>query len=89
MFYDLAGLEAFGADFHLQHRAVDLGPHRDEVGKPGSPAVILRVRNIVSVHSAFAADIAYSRHSWTPNKISGRTLAETEKNVKPRMSRDH
>jgi hypothetical protein len=83
---DLAGLEAFRADFNLQHSTVYLGSHRDEVGKPGSPAMVFRVRNIVAVHCAFAADITYSGHNWTPNEISGRTLAEIEKNVKPSSS---
>ena len=63
MLDNLARFKAFGADFNLQDRAVDLSPHRNEVGKPGSSGMVLSMGNVIAVHCAFAADIAYSRHS--------------------------
>ena len=63
MLDNLAGFKTFGTDFYLQDRTVDFRPHRNEVGKPGSSGMVFSVGNIIAVHCAFAADIAYSRHS--------------------------
>lgn len=62
-FYDLAGLEAGGADADALVRAVHAGAHRTQVHVPAAAAHVVSVADLISKLRAFAADVANLCHS--------------------------
>jgi hypothetical protein len=60
--YDLAGLQAGGADAHPLGGAVHNRPYRTQVHIPAPTAYIMGVADVVSKLRPFAAHFAYSCH---------------------------
>ena len=61
-FYDLAGLEAGGADANALVGAVHAGAHGTQVHVPAAAAHVVSVADLVSKLRAFAADVANLCH---------------------------
>ena len=60
--YDLAGLEAGGADANALVGAVHAGAHRTQVHVPAAAAHVVSVADLISKLRAFAADVANLCH---------------------------
>ena len=66
-FYNLAGLDAAGANPDALGSAVDQSLDSLQIHVPAPPGYIVRVRDVVTELRPFAADVAYLCHRPTPN----------------------
>src|SRR5580700_10674207 len=64
---DLAALDAAGADADALGCAVDQGLDSLQIDVPAAARNVVRVRDVVTELRAFAANIAYLCHDFTPN----------------------
>jgi hypothetical protein len=60
--FDLAALDAAGADAQALGSAIDLCLHRAEIDVPAPLGDVVRVRDVITELRAFAADIANLSH---------------------------
>jgi hypothetical protein len=65
--YDLAALDAAGADAQLPGAALYLRLNGTKIDVPASPGDVMRVRDVVSKLRAFAADFADLSHDSLQN----------------------
>ena len=64
---DFAALDAAGADADALGSAVDQSLDGLQVDVPATPRDVVRVRDVVTELRAFAANVAYLCHDFTPN----------------------
>ena len=64
---DFAALDAAGADANALRSAIYKGFNRLEVDVPAAPRDVVRVGDVVSKTRAFAANVAYLCHDYSPN----------------------